>query len=1162
MVAQSDKRLVWHPRGQNKFIVGGSTQITLYEWLPQNSEIKQVASQLELNQMKCFAWSPDAVLDDLVAVGFSNGRVDLLRFDASKHARNTPAVTLPARNTRACNTLAFSSANSNYLAVGLDKVRNDPSLVIWDIQSTLPALTFDAPSHPDPTTRVLPSLPRGDGARAGADMRVLQQHASAEVVSTLAWLPNNSQLLLAGISHRWLQLYDLRNPASSPAKAASKVHGIATDPFDTHRVACFSEGIVSVWDIRRFTQPVLTFTAKDASADGADGVVFPQASARGKGAPAGSSAVVPLTHVEFSSSRRGTLATLERDASYVRFWDIREAQFVEVAAQESSRSRESSQSGGKLVRTSWVKPWAGGGSSTSQLSPPPPPPATPGEAFPYSLILADTRRTKAFTRPFASFALVPSSKPHSLTSNVMLVNKDGDLELYAVHDSPVHPQWSSRGDLALGVGCSYTIVPGITDPTPPREPWDLLGTRPSQPGSRAYSLERRELAEDRSVTRRSHDSPSSFTPPAPTFGRGDEDGFPALSPTPLTPVSGPSPGRRRHRMLAPESGMIVAKDLPFEYTAIGKGADVPKRSKSRGHGRDHEQYGTGHPHAPPTTPKTVTLALDEGETRAKQPKKSVALQALQHIVEWDISMDMRRRAVLAYGLMDPMYNSSVASTVTPDNSILSELWLWVHHSQRLMYSPSPLIEGYNFAYQGLSGIWEGLKPTKPSPPSGQPTPRLPARNTFFDGATASPLLAPLNLEVPQNRPSSKHTSRKRGQVPASTLPEDFLAAIEELNARSGYVDGGAAWKPSVSTTRLSQRRFALQLCGWSLAQDDLARAIRSWERENKHSQAACWLIFTEQHKQAIDMLMRSKDESLHMMSGMLAALTTSTSRNPDLLQHCERLIVRLQDPYLRALLTHLTVRDWTEVLQEDSLPLRERLAIAFQFLDDKDVSSYLRRVADRAIHDGDVHGLFVTGITGAGMDLLQAYVDSSGDVQTAALLAALPPALARDARAGRWMSAYRNLLDGWKLFHHRCQLDIEHGRILKEAVECGEMQAFDWAPKQILLRCNYCNKAMDPPFPAEGNPRATICPHCSRPLPRCSVCLMTLTLAPENARGNMLSAVPSETLQEALVFCQTCRHGGHASHIMEWFYGEGGATSRAHGTCPIAGCDCRCADEL
>ena len=51
-MVSSEKRLIWHPRGQNKFVVGGSTQITLYEWLPGSSEIKQVASQLELNQMK------------------------------------------------------------------------------------------------------------------------------------------------------------------------------------------------------------------------------------------------------------------------------------------------------------------------------------------------------------------------------------------------------------------------------------------------------------------------------------------------------------------------------------------------------------------------------------------------------------------------------------------------------------------------------------------------------------------------------------------------------------------------------------------------------------------------------------------------------------------------------------------------------------------------------------------------------------------------------------------------------------------------------------------------------------------------------------------------------------------------------------------------------
>ncbi|KAI0630074.1 hypothetical protein C8Q77DRAFT_1219729 [Trametes polyzona] len=1066
MVAQADKRLLWHPRGQNKFVVGGSAQITLYEWLPQYSEIKQVASQLELNAMKCFAWSPDTLLDDLVAVGFSNGRVDLLRLEASKHARNGvlsngPAVSLPARNTRACNALAFSSADPNYLAVGLDKVRNDPSLLIWDIQSAAPMLSLNAGSPAEAVPRPLPYLPRTDSGPRASDSRIIQQHAPVENVSTLAWLPDSSSLLLAGVSHRWLQLFDLRNPTTGPTKAASKVQGIATDPFDSHRVACFGDAIVSIWDIRRFTQPVLTFTAKDASADGVNGAPAASTSSRGRSNTT-ASAATHLTHVEFSSTRRGTLATLEKDADYVRFWDIVQAQFAEPVL-ESSRSRDSSQSGNKASRSSWVKSWATTSSTPSQSSPLPT--TIQGEYTQYNLILADTRRTKTFSRSFASFALVPSPKPHPLTSNVMLVNKDGDLELYAVHDTPVHPAWSSRGDLALGVGCSYTIIPGIVDTSLPSEPWDVIPAYPSLPGSHAHSLERPDFSGSQFGSRRSRmqsETPAHSVPP-PMFGRGDEDGFPALGSPPIKSFPDEQASRSGRRRTHSPSGL---RQLHFEQSTISKSRHASQGRKYRA---DQELQVP----VPFVTPRTVTLALDDPEVRTKPTRKSAPLKALQHVVETDISMVMRQRAIRGYGLVNPLHNSAVVRETSSDAHVLSELWFWVHHTQRLLSFPTPLVEGYNFAYQGLLGIWEGFRATRIHPPSNQPTPRMLGRSTLFDGPAASPKLAPLSLEVP-HRSSSKHSAgRKRSRPPTTALPEDFILAIEELNERSGSSESVASWRPSVETARLAQRRFALQLCGRSLAHDDLARDIKRWERENKHTQAACWLVFTEQNKQAVDLLMKSKDESHHMMSGMVAALTSGSSRNLELVQHCERLIVRLQDPYLRALLTHLTVRDWTEVLEEDSLPLRERLAIALQFLDDKDMSAYLRRVSDRCIHDGDIDGLFITGLTNSGMDLLQTYLDLSGDVQTVALLSALPPTRAQDARAARWLDSYRDLLDRWRLFHHRCQLDIDRGRILKEAIENAEIRAFEWAPKQLLLRCNYCGKPMNPPFAQDGNPRVS-----------------------------------------------------------------------------------------
>jgi hypothetical protein len=49
---QPEKRLLWHPRQENKFVVGGGSQITLYEWAPDQHEIRHITSQHDLQFMK------------------------------------------------------------------------------------------------------------------------------------------------------------------------------------------------------------------------------------------------------------------------------------------------------------------------------------------------------------------------------------------------------------------------------------------------------------------------------------------------------------------------------------------------------------------------------------------------------------------------------------------------------------------------------------------------------------------------------------------------------------------------------------------------------------------------------------------------------------------------------------------------------------------------------------------------------------------------------------------------------------------------------------------------------------------------------------------------------------------------------------------------------
>jgi hypothetical protein len=50
-----------------------------------------------------------------------------------------------------------------------------------------------------------------------------------------------------------------------------------------------------------------------------------------------------------------------------------------------------------------------------------------------------------------------------------------------------------------------------------------------------------------------------------------------------------------------------------------------------------------------------------------------------------------------------------------------------------------------------------------------------------------------------------------------------------------------------------------------------------------------------------------------------------------------------------------------------------------------------------------------------------------------------------------------------------------------------------------------------------------------------------------------------DTLDAAYVCCLTCRHGGHANHILPWFNG-GLDGEPGHDQCAVAGCNCECAN--
>lgn len=544
----------------------------------------------------------------------------------------------------------------------------------------------------------------------------------------------------------------------------------------------------------------------------------------------------------------------------------------------------------------------------------------------------------------------------------------------------------------------------------------------------------------------------------------------------------------------------------------------------------------------------LTTVMKKGSSTARgsvQHDRSPSTRPVIRVLRDDILMTMRARCLAGYNIGQDNHKILQEENndhVQSDRDTLPEVWEWIMRSQDFLSSKH---QRYDFSYQGVAGLWEGFGPAEKLQQNRDQS--------------------PLPSEVPHETRKSKRHSKTTVRSAAEEEQHNYQSTLQSLlNRKEG--SHKHSWKPAVPSSRVPQRQAALQMLEWSLKEDELLHLTKKWEKRGQVSRAVCWLIFIKQYKEAIETLMRSKDEALNLLSGTLAALVPGPnhhpSRNSELRTHCERLSIRLQDPYIRIMLTYLSNGDWTEVIQEETIPFRERLAIALQFFDDKNLTSYLYRCTQNALHHGYIDGLVVTGLTPTGMSILQSYVDHTGDVQTAAIISSLVcPWKFTDVRAGRWLDTYRDLLDGFKLFGSRVNFDIQRGQLIHAAIKEGELDAEEHVPPpQILIRCNYCNKSVSQADVAASKP--TACPHCARDLPRCAICLLTLEIVRDPIK-EASAGIDSfrETIDDAIIICQTCRHGGHASHILQWFLAEDGLTP-VRETCPVASCDCKCANDF
>lgn len=1189
----SARVVLWCPNGTNRFVVGGGSELKMYEWNHEKGEVKQCGLRSDLGLMRCFAWSPHSVYYDFLAVGLQTGVVDICRLDqpipTSPTSLSTiqPPVSLSISSSkrRPCTSLAFCELNPNLLAHGLDKLHTEYSLVIWDLEQSAPS--FQASAIDDQFDRLSDPLPNASGFTsrlhkavlrapppstvsastiAAKDLQEFQrvpsraksaiykpvqdqnhpsgQYCQAEGINACVFQANSSWEVVAGVNNRLMRYFDLRvrNKAvrQTPTNA---VRGICCDPMDGNLIASLDpEKGVYIWDRRKHTHPILMFQEEDAGFD-SEALIT------------NSTGAIPFTGkisaVEFCNSRRNVLGTTTRDGSCVRLWNLVTGEYDKQDEADDDASE---------ITDAQMQAWdtrASGHNST----------ATPSEEQHTSSsedlgpILSGTRRTKIFTKPVASFDFIPPSAAPTSAPHIVAVSRSGDIDLTVIRDSPRH-RWSSRGDLIASVGRTYKIYQThvAIGESNSREPWGVHFE--SEDRNSPLGLSSR-LPEDETKVER-NESSARRQSPAPTLRASLEKRS-----GPGSSISTPRP---------------ALNTLDSDFTAIAS-----SRSEAATTERQHDL----------TVPR-------QSRSRPRSVRRSDR-QTTEKELAQDISAVMRRRVLEGYGLESAKHNSEIVREDPNTSSHLSDIWLWLHTSNKILQAEDALthIHGFDFTLKGVLSVWEGFQHL--------------------------PLLATEPPKTPSQWQAPVQRGRRVSSALSATAPRglqdkhfgNYAAALDWLNRRNTDSRSEVISLPKRSS-KVKQRMLGLSLVGWNLSDIEMETHITQWEQERSSGRAACWSVFMGNIDRGIAILGRSNDERHRLLSAiLLAGQHLQQAEHTDAFiqwrDRNQQITARLDDPYARMLLTWFMTKDWQETIQDVPIPLKERVGMALRFFEDDDVSQFLSGIVKDAVQNGDLDAVLLTGINEDAIKILQSYIDHTGDIQTAAIMGALAPKLyVQDKHPNRkrrssisahsnqttesgsivignptmsaqiegWFDAYTDLLNGWKLFHHRAQFDIDRGQLVMIAMSprracvdddgspSGEtvsapVEPVEWVPRQMEMRCMACGASVGVSGPkmlpeiANGMMTVAACPACKQRLPRCVVCRMHMSFPGEPVDKLLHNPVSGDTLDESLIFCQTCRHGGHATHILGWFLGANpeSGEGRKHETCAVAGCDCRCFSE-
>lgn len=142
---------------------------------------KKLAERDKLPNYTAFDWSKREPY--FVAVGGASGEANLVRIDPEpRSAQEENIWSFPLKHQRKCNSIAFSP--KNFLATGLERVRNDWCMNIYDLN----VISSPVPRQQEPTRKL----------------------AQSESIASIKFFNNQPDTLICGVTRQCIRLFDLR----------------------------------------------------------------------------------------------------------------------------------------------------------------------------------------------------------------------------------------------------------------------------------------------------------------------------------------------------------------------------------------------------------------------------------------------------------------------------------------------------------------------------------------------------------------------------------------------------------------------------------------------------------------------------------------------------------------------------------------------------------------------------------------------------------------------------------------------------------------------------------------------------------------------------------------------------------------------------------------